>query len=131
MPGLGNHYKVQWGETQSGEMVPLPAVDPTKTPAVERLGGRKNVVEKSANFSVTRYDSGGIFVITAVDKVASLPATAPGLTYTFVVSTPSATTGFSVSPVAADQIIGGGLTAADDKDVINTVAKTGTWARQA
>jgi hypothetical protein len=42
--------------------------------------------------------------------------------YTFIVKTLSSTTGFSVSPAAADAIHGGGLTSVDDKDLINTAA---------
>jgi len=70
-----------------------------------------------------------------------------------VVGATSTSTGLSVSPAAADQIIGNGFTPADDKDAINTQATEvigdsvtlvgdgasgwyvvnvgGTWAREA
>jgi hypothetical protein len=111
---------------------------------------------KSASFSLTEADSGKVFLIQAVDLVASLPATSAalaGVTYKFFVLTPSAGTGFSVSPTTEDQIRGKGITAAENKDIINSgasdaigdylevvcdgalgwliVGKDGTWARQA
>jgi hypothetical protein len=77
-----------------------------------------SVVNLTANVTLTAADSGNIYRVNAVDLVATLPATAEGLEYTFVVDTVSATTGFSVSPAAADNVNGG----ADDKDLINTAA---------
>ena len=110
---------------------------------------------KSADFTVSAADAGKTFLITGVDKVATLPATAAGLRFTFVVASTalSAGTGFSVSPNAVDKIMGNGFTSADDKDAINSGASDregdlleltgdgvdgwyitrviGTWARQA
>lgn len=108
---------------------------------------------KTASFTLTANDSGKHFILDAVDLVATLPATAAGLNFTFTVKTISDTTGASLSPVAADKIMGAGVTAADDKDLINTAAtdaigdtitllgdgvdgwivinKLGTWAREA
>lgn len=68
--------------------------------------------------TLTEEDSGKIFRVNVVDCVFNLPATAEGLKYTFVTDTVSATTGCSLSPVAADNINGG----TDDKDLINTAA---------
>jgi hypothetical protein len=80
---------------------------------------KTNLVEtKTADFTVTAQDSGKIYVIGAVDLTATLPATASGLEYTFVVKTVSVTTGFSVSPAAVDNINGG----TDNKDLINSSA---------
>jgi hypothetical protein len=103
---------------------------------------------KTASFTVTAQDSGKIYVINAADVVATLPATAAGLQYTFVVQTLSTTTGFGASPVAADSVNGG----TDNKDLQNsaatdalgdsvtivgdgsvgwwTISKIGTWAEE-
>ncbi len=85
--------------------------------------------------------------------VVTLPPTRLGYTVTIITQTASASTGVSISPDAADKIQGKGITAADDKDWINTaatdavgdlvtlvgdgvdgwwvVSERGTWARQA
>ena len=114
------------------------------------------VESKAASFSVLPQDSGKLFLLTAVDLVASLPAVLPemdGVNYKFWVVAPSAGTGASVSPAAADQIRGKGLTPADNKHSINSGASdalgdylevfcdgslgwvitdsAGTWAREA
>lgn len=75
-----------------------------------------NVVEKGANYTVTKADSGTIFIATAADVVFTLPATVVGLVFTFINAALSSGTGLSVSPVAADNINEG----TDDKDLINT-----------
>lgn len=115
-----------------------------------------NVETREASFSLTEKDSGKVFLIDAADVVASLPAASEatrGVFYKFFVVTLSTGTGFSVSPAAADQIRGKGITAADDKDIINSAATDavgdhievvcdgslgwvitnvdGTWAREA
>jgi hypothetical protein len=109
-------------------------------------------VSKAANYTVVAADTGKVIEAAAVDLVFTLPATVAGLQFTFVVKTISATTGLSISPAAADKIMGNGFTAADDKDAINTAATdrvgdsltlvgdgvdgwyvvgvTGTWARE-
>lgn len=117
------------------------------------MGVTTEVVTSAVNLTLTQDDSGKIIVITGADKVVTLPATQEGLVYTIVTGATSVTTGLSVSPVAADRIIGLGFTAADDKDAINTQATervgdsitlvgngstgwlairaSGTWAREA
>lgn len=72
--------------------------------------------------AVAAKDSGKVFIIGAADLVATLPSTAAGLRYTFIVSAAalSTGTGFSVSPAAADKIMGNGFTSADNKDAINS-----------
>jgi hypothetical protein len=77
---------------------------------------------KVASYSVTRDDSGGVIIAGAVDLVFTLPATEAGLKYTFVVKTPSVTTGLTIAPVAADKVMGNGFTAADNKGAVNTPA---------
>jgi len=113
----------------------------------------RQVETKTASFTLSALDSGKLFIVDAADLVATLPATEKGVFFTFLVKTLSATTGFSLSPQAADQIIGGGITPADNKDLINSAAtdavgdlvtvmgdgdagwyiveKVGTWAREA
>lgn len=115
---------------------------------------RPQVATLSVDTVLTVADSGKVFRVTGVDRVASLPATSPGLTYTFVVaaSALSAATGFSIRPVAIDKIMANGITSADNKDLINSGAtdaegdtvtlvgdgvdgwyvtqRLGTWARQ-
>lgn len=111
----------------------------------------------AANRTLTRKDSGKLFLVGAVDLVASLPdvtadANLKGVSYDFFIDAASAVTGFSVSPGATDKIRGKGITAADNKDIINTAATDavgdyisvacdgtdwvitsmlGTWAREA
>lgn len=83
-------------------------------------GQRTRYVSKVASYPVTTGDSGVVFEAGAADLVFTLPATAAGLHYTFVLAAAglSAGTGLSISPNAADQIIGNGFTPADDKDAI-------------
>lgn len=120
------------------------------------LGGlvdQSSVFSKAANYTVMPEESGSLFVATAVDVVFTLPATVAGLRYTFVAKTLSTVTGLSVSPAAADKIMGNGFTSADNKDAINTAVTdregdllevtgdgedgwfvtrvVGTWAREA
>jgi len=119
------------------------------------VGVRRPVATVTADATLTEADSGKVIILNAAaSKTISLPATAAGLTFTFVhqVATTSGT-GHAISPVAADLIRGNGLTPADDKDLICTqgtsrigdsvtlvgdgvdgwyiTAITGTWARQA
>lgn len=85
-------------------------------------GGAKDtrplVAVSATPLTLTAADSGKIFQIKVADCVVNLPATEDGLDYTFVVTTVSATTGCSISPVAADSINEG----TDNKDYINTAA---------
>lgn len=111
------------------------------------------VILTGVNRTMTPEESGAVVVCTAADLVISLPATEAGLSYTVVSKVPSAGTGVSVSPVAADKFMGAGVTAADNKDLINSGASdvvgdcatfvgdgvdgyyvssvVGTWAREA
>lgn len=112
---------------------------------------------KGTNYTVLATESGATFVSSAADVVFTLPSTAAGLVYRFINGSVSAGTGLSVSPAAADKIMGTigsvGITSADDKDLINTGATdvlgdsitlmgdgsagwyiihgTGVWAREA
>lgn len=116
----------------------------------------KRMVEtKTADYTVTAEDSGKTFLANGSATITfTLPSTALGLIYRFVVmQLPGSGVGTSISPAAADKIIGNGFTATDDKDAINTAASDalgdmievtgdgdlgwyitlvkGTWAREA
>lgn len=85
------------------------------------------IVAKTANFTLSAADSGNFFRLDAADLVCTLPAAAAGtagVTYTFFLPTAglSTGTGFSISPAAADFICSAGLTAVDNKDLINSGA---------
>lgn len=116
---------------------------------------KRTVVSKGAAYTVAPQDTNTVFVATAADVVFTLPATQKGLVYTFALAAAglSAGVGLSVSPQAADKIMGNGFTSADNKDAINTGATDregdlievtgdgdlgwyitrviGTWAREA
>jgi len=122
---------------------------------IHASGMTKEVISTAVNRPMTQDESGSVVVVTAADKVITLPATQLGLEYTVMLGAGglSSGTGLSVSPAAADQIIGNGFTVADNKDAINTgstdvvgdsitllgdgsvgwyvVNVTGTWAREA
>lgn len=86
------------------------------------FGAKRPVTVHVVDYTLTAHDSGGVHVMAAADKVFSLPATAEGLEYTLVTGLASSTTGLSVSPAAADMLIGNGFTPANDKDAVNTQA---------
>lgn len=79
-------------------------------------------VLKSANFSVAAVDGGKMFWIDTDGVVATLAAV-EGINFVrFGNLGAYGAVGFQVSPAAADMIEGPGITAADDKDIINTKA---------
>lgn len=120
-----------------------------------RTLGAPGVLTKSADYTLTTADNGSTVVVTGVDKVITLPATAAGLWYRIVLAAAglSAGTGLSISPNASDKIMGNGFTSVDNKDAILAgagdregdsitlaadgvdgwyiVAVTGTWTREA
>lgn len=79
----------------------------------------RNVEVHSANHTVAAADSG---VVQLVDTTSThtLPATAVGDVYIFQAK--ESGVGITISPAAADNIRGGGLTATDNKDLILTAA---------
>ena len=117
------------------------------------VAGIRHIVEsKAANYTIVAADSGKVFLATAADVVFTLPSTADGLEFTVITHTVSGGTGTSLSPAAADAIMGNGLTSVDNKDLINTgatdaegdsvtivggtdgywiTAINGTWAKEA
>ncbi len=89
----------------------------------EIFGLNRQVLSKSANYSVTSLDAFSIIIVTAADKVMTLPAVSSinkGAMYTFVLAAGglSSGTGLSLSPNASDKIMGNGFTSADNKDAI-------------
>lgn len=108
---------------------------------------------KSATYTMTPADSGYLTYIDTDAFIITLPATAAGLSYTFVNAGADGAVLVSISPNASDKIQGVGLTAADNKDLLNTKATAkkgdlvklvgdgvdgwlvqalnGTWAREA
>ena len=99
-------------ETVQAETLEVDGVDINHIPPA--------ILTKSADYTVTAEDSNSIIIVTGVDKVMTLPATAEGLKYTFVLAAAglSVGTGLQISPAAADKIMGNGFTSADDKDAI-------------
>ena len=111
-------------------------------------GLTSQVISTAVNRTVTADESGAVVIVTAADKVITLPATQAGLTYTITLGNGglSSGTGLSVSPNASDKI----NAKADDADLVNTgatdavgdsvtvvgdgadgwvvVSQTGTWA---
>lgn len=93
---------------------------------------RKDVVTKTASFSVINADDGALFLIGTADIVATLPPVSQenkGMIVRFNVLTAglSSGTGFSISPDANDGIrgkvtqgTGAALSGVDNKDLINT-----------
>lgn len=92
---------------------------------VMKLGGGPIVSQtKSANYTMTEADSGKTTYIDTDGVVITLPAAGAGIfyNYRFVNVGEDGQVGFSISPNAADKIMGIGLTSADNKDLINTKA---------
>jgi hypothetical protein len=84
------------------------------------------------NATLTSADSGAVIKCATDGVVVTLPATAPGYTVTVVNTGAPGAVGISLSPNAADKIMGCVTgEAADDKDVINTkaTAMTGDMIR--
>lgn len=71
-------------------------------------------------------DSGVLQNVTASATI-TLPATAVGRTFTIMNGGEGETSEVTVtiSPNASDKIIGGGFTAADNKDIVNTTGRGG------
>lgn len=108
----------------------------------------------SANKTLDATDTGKLFWVDTDAKTITLPATGAGLSCMIVNGGSYGTVAVNVSPNAADQITGPDITAAADKDLINTKATaqrgdlveladidntdgyvvqrlSGTWAREA
>lgn len=108
---------------------------------------------KSDNYTMTEGDSGVITYVDTDAKTITLPATVVGMVFTVVNAGEDGAVAVTISPNAADKIMGCGLTSADNKDLVNTKATAkkgdrvklvgdgvngwfiaemvGTWAREA
>lgn len=78
------------------------------------------VVTLSTNTTLDATHANTLLLAGAADLVLTLPATVAGRRYLIALAAAglSAGTGLSISPNAADRIIGNGFTPADDKDAI-------------
>lgn len=117
-------------------------------------GNAQTSATVSTNKTVAAIDSGVTQIVDTDAVVVTLPATAVGLTVKVRNgSSAEGAVGINISPNSADQILGNGFTAADNKDAINTKATAkpgdemtlvadgslgwyvqsviGTWAREA
>lgn len=79
------------------------------------------IMNKSANYNVAAADSGKDIQIDAT-AVMTLPATVVGMTFKFTNIGVDGFVQISLSPAAADKIIGADLAPQDDKDLINTLS---------
>jgi len=76
----------------------------------------------SADTTVAAVDCGYRTYIDTDAKTITLPSTAAGLSYTFVNAGANGTVAVTVAPAAIDKFQGCGITAADNKAIINTKA---------
>ena len=89
----------------------------------------KSVYGESAavtgNKTLAEGDAGVVQRVTSTATI-TLPSTVVGTSYTIVNGGDESVT-ISVSPAAADKIMGNGFTSADNKDAINTLGQAGDW----
>lgn len=85
----------------------------------------------SVDTTVAAIDCGYMIYVDTDAKVITLPSTAAGLSYTIVNAGADGTVAVTISPAAIDKFQGCGITAADDKDLINTkaTAKLGDYVK--
>lgn len=88
--------------------------------------GHRESAEITGNDTLVAADSGVVQNVTAT-AVVTLPATAVGDSYVVRVGAPGITV--SVSPAAADNIRGGGLSAVDNKDLVFTNQPAGSFVK--
>lgn len=86
--------------------------------------GHRESATTTANDTLVAADSGVVQNVTSSATI-TLPATAVGDCYTVRVGAPGITV--NVSPAAADNIRGAGLTATDNKDLIFTNQPAGSY----
>lgn len=91
----------------------------------EEISGIRRKVNLAAGTQVLTAAQSGEKFVGAADAVFTLPAAAAGtkgVWYEFECGALSSGTGLSISPNASDHIRGNGLTAVDNKDLINSGA---------
>ena len=120
---------------------------------VDEFGPNAARETKSDDYTVDALDSGKIIYVDTDAKTITLPATDAGITVTLVNAGSFGTVALTIDPNANDQINGNDITAADNKDYVNTkataqrgdfvtlvadgtdgwfiTAQRGTWAREA
>jgi len=96
----------------------------------EIVHARADAEDITGNKTLDEEDVGKIFHVTA-DATITLPSTAVGYVYTLVCDGADGTVEITVSPAAADKIMGVDITDADDKDLVNTkaTAKRGDYVK--
>ena len=82
---------------------------------------------KTDNYTVDAQDTGKVLCLATDDKTFTLPATAAGLEVILVNLATDAGALMSVSPNAADKIMGPDVAGTDDKDYRNTKATQVRW----
>jgi hypothetical protein len=89
--------------------------------------GHLESADKSGTYTVTAADSGKVLNAT-LTTVFTLPAIAAGTSNVrVIVRVGKEGTVVTISPNSADKIVGAGLTAADDKDIIFTNQPAGSY----
>ena len=83
------------------------------------VGVNEALTAITGNVTLDANSSGIVFNVTA-DAVVTLPATAAGITYTFICDGADGTVQISLSPNSSDLIRGKGYAGADNTDWINT-----------
>ena len=105
-------------------------------------GQRLPVLTKSADYTVTAGDSGATIIVTGVDKVMTLPATAAGLRNRFILAAAGLSAGMGNGFTSADAkkaiLAGSGdregdsiMLEGDGVDGWYIVGTVGTWTREA
>jgi hypothetical protein len=84
-------------------------------------GFSSSMTAVTGNVTLDANSSGVVFNVTAT-AVITLPATAVGVTYTFIMDAPDGTAQISLSPNSSDKIRGMSRVGVDNKDLINTLA---------
>ena len=95
-----------------------------------------SLVNEAISTSTKTLDEGdnGVAQVCTATTVITLPATVAGSQYMIMNGAQGATAGsinISVSPAAADKIMGNGVTSADNKDFILTAGKYGDFIQLA
>ncbi len=89
--------------------------------------GYAQSVNVTGDKTLAEADNGIVQNVTATGKVITLPSTADNFAFIVRVGAPDLTV--SVSPAAADKIMGNGFTSADNKDLIFTNQEVGSYVK--
>ena len=105
--------------------------DYSKTEVLMIGAGVVSQQTKTTNYTMTAADCGILTKVGTDAVVITLPATVVGLTFTIQNVAADGAALISVSPNASDQLIGHGITPADNKDLQNTkaTARKGDFVR--